>query len=52
MYSDSVLYTIGTALNRAHDNNVAVVARRFATSVSGYRRPTTSSCATSRPPTV
>src|SRR4051812_39569010 len=24
MYSDSVLYTIGTALNRAHDNNVAV----------------------------
>lgn len=24
MYSDSVLYTIGTALNRAHDNNVPV----------------------------
>ena len=24
MYSDSVLYTIGTALNRAHDNGVAV----------------------------
>ena len=24
MYSDSVLYTIGTALNRAHDNHVAV----------------------------
>ncbi len=24
MYSDSVLYTIGTALNRAHDNNVDV----------------------------
>ena len=24
MYSDSVLYTIGTALNRAHDNDVAV----------------------------
>jgi hypothetical protein len=24
MFSDSVLYTIGTALNRAHDNDVAV----------------------------
>ena len=24
MYSDSVLYTIGTALNRAHDNDVTV----------------------------
>ncbi len=24
MYSDSVLYTIGTALNRAHDNDVPV----------------------------
>jgi sRNA-binding regulator protein Hfq len=24
MYSDSVLYTVGTALNRAHDNGVAV----------------------------
>jgi hypothetical protein len=24
MYSDSVLYTIGTALNRAHDSGVAV----------------------------
>ncbi|NUR08742.1 MAG: hypothetical protein HOQ22_06750 [Nocardioidaceae bacterium] len=24
MYSDSVLYTIGTALNRAHDNGVDV----------------------------
>jgi sRNA-binding regulator protein Hfq len=24
MYSDSVLYTIGTALNRAHDNGVPV----------------------------
>ena len=24
MYSDSVLYTVGTALNRAHDNNLVV----------------------------
>ena len=24
MYNDSVLYTIGTALNRAHDNDVVV----------------------------
>jgi hypothetical protein len=24
MYSDSVLYTVGTALNRAHDNGVDV----------------------------
>ena len=24
MYSDSVLYTIGTALNRAHDNDMPV----------------------------
>lgn len=24
MYSDSMLYTIGTALNRAHDNGVAI----------------------------
>ena len=33
MYSDSVLYTIGTALNRAHDNDVA--GRRSSSRASG-----------------
>ena len=34
MYSDSMLYTIGTALNRAHDNGVA---SRSSSRASGSR---------------